>query len=182
MLPCAVGLLYPGLIVLLLGARRRVGALTAFAVVAAVAAWMRASDLEGRPATWLLVLLALIGGGLLTQSPKGWLHALGGGGLIGVVAGATWMPCVGNELASILNNAPTRPLEELLPMLVYVFGVTSILFVVALIPIVFEPIGRGLDHEAVTLIGGGLAVALVIALAGGVYNDLLSEFAQLSVR
>ena len=102
--------------------------------------------------------------------------------MFGVVAGWTWMPCVGEQLAGILNNAPNQSLAQLLPMVVYVLGVCAVLFVFALAPLVFEQLKPLLEHRATRVLGTALAAALVVALAGGVYNDLLSRFAQLSVR
>ncbi len=181
MLPCAVGLLVPGVVVLLLGGRMRVTALGGFVAAAGLVAWLRAADLVGEPASWLLGIAGVVGGLALALQRMPW-SGPAGGALLGVIAGATWVPCVGDELGMILNAAPGAPLGQLVPMLSYVLGVCAVLVVLALIPVVFPRVDAWLAHPAGLIIGGLMATMITLALVTGLYGELLSEFAQLSVR
>lgn len=175
-------MLLPGAAVLLLAGRRRLSALATFAAAAALLAWLRAAGMVGSVPAPLLVVSAIGGGALFVFARNRLWSTTLGGALLGLVAGSTWMPCVGDRLGVILNNAPSEPLAQLLPMTAYVLGVCAVLFAVGLVPRSFPRVELWMEHWAV--VAGGIAVAglIVVGLAGGFYNDVLSRFAQLSVR
>lgn len=180
-LPCSVGLVLPGLAAVLLGWWRSTLAFVVFAAVAAVTAWARAADLIAIGNDWILA--ASLGGAVVVA----WLvrRSLLGIAvpalLIGVFAGTTWRPCVGEQLASILNGAPDDPIGQLAPMIVYVGGVTLVLLGVALVPLVWPQL-RIARPAVAPIVGSAVALVVLLMSLTGTYGDLLSEFAQLTVR
>ena len=180
-LPCSVGLLLPGLGAVLLGWWRSTAAVVVFVVAAAVTAWLRAADVVAIESDWLLVAL------LIAALATAWLVRRSFAGIvvpaaaIGVFAGSTWRPCVGDQLADILNNAPAEPFAQLVPMTVYVAGVTLVLVGVALLPLVWPRLRIARPHIA-PVVGSVIVAGIAIATVAGEYEAVLSEFAQLSVR
>lgn len=180
LLPCSVGLLLPGVAALLLARRSPIVAVLSLVTVAALAAWARAAGyIDTLPAALLVV--AVVGGVALLR----WNHAgssAAGGGLLGLVAGVTWAPCVGQRLGHILTDAPSDGLAQLVPMLVYVLGVYSVLIAVALLPVASTTVQRHRENRIVAACGIVLAALLASALAVGRYTDVLATFAQISTR
>jgi hypothetical protein len=98
----------------------------------------------------------------------------------GAVAAAVWQPCVGTELAGVVNTAPADRLGSLAPMLVYVAGTALVVFAIALVPIATPTAHRILEARTVTITGAALGVALGAAMAIGVWGDVVNELLERS--
>jgi cytochrome c biogenesis protein CcdA len=179
-LPCSFGLVVPGLLALLLAKRSALAAVVTLAVVAALTAWARAAGFVDDVPIALLVVLVPVAV-LVLRRDRPASEAVGGG-LLGVVAGATWMPCVGEQLGVILTTAPREPLAQLVPLTVYVVGVLAVVIALALLPVLAAPVDRHRGHRAVVGVGVALAAVVTVALAAGRYTDVLATFAQIGTR
>lgn len=182
MLPCAVGLLLPGIAVLLLAGRHTLLATSGYTVAAGLVAWDRAVGSEITASSQLLALLTLGGVAFFLLARESWPAALGGALVVGVVAGSTWVPCVGEQLARILTDAPANPTGAIIPMLVYATGVCAVLIAVSIVPLAFPTTRRWFEARVTTAVGGLIAMVLVAALAGDLYRAILSEFAEIGAR
>lgn len=180
-LPCSLGLLLPGVAAVLLGWWRSTLAAAVYAAAAALAAWLRAADMLALNGEWFLALILAIA---IASAWVAWRSLAGivvSASLLGVFAGSTWRPCVGDRLASVLNNAPNDPLAELPPMVVYVAGVTLVLVGLALLPLVWPQLRVNRPRVA-PAVGSIVAAIILLATLFGAYGTVLSEFAQLTVR
>lgn len=108
-------------------------------------------------------------------------HVVGGGAFVGgVVAAAVWQPCVGAELAGVVNAAPTDRLGSLIPMVVYVAGTALVMFAIALLPTALPAARTILEARTATVTGAALGVALGAAMAVGLWGDVVNELLERS--
>ncbi|MBT8199672.1 MAG: hypothetical protein KJO36_04060 [Acidimicrobiia bacterium] len=101
----------------------------------------------------------------------------------GVVAGglATWLwaPCVGKELGTILNAAPESPGSQLIPIGLFVLGLSIPLLVIGLLPVVFPSLVR--VERPLASAAMGLVVFIGVAMMLGWYDDVVIQLNQWSV-
>ncbi len=144
--------------------------------------WMKAADWlpalpEGPTAAAIGLSFVAAGWGAwqLRGGLSGWASGLVAGGL----ATWLWVPCVGKQLGTILNAAPESPASQLIPMGLFVVGLSTPLLVVGLLPVVF----RSLVHIERPL--ANIAVALVlfvgVAMMFGWYDDVVIQLNRWSV-
>ncbi len=70
-------------------------------------------------------------------------QVVGAGAFVGgAIAAAVWQPCVGTELAGIVNDAPTDRLGALMPIAVYVAGTALVALAIALLPTAVPAVRR----------------------------------------
>lgn len=144
--------------------------------------WMKAADWlpalpEGPTAAAIGLSFVAAGWGAwqLRGGLSGWASGLVAGGL----ATWLWVPCVGKQLGTILNAAPESPASQLIPMGLFVVGLSTPLLVVGLLPVVF----RSLVHIERPL--ANIAVALVlfvgVSMMFGWYDDVVIQLNRWSV-
>lgn len=181
LLPCSYSVLLPALALVVLRKRERIDVLGVFAGATIASAWIRAagiSDLPaGRVVTTLLVIGGLLSALLVNHRPAG----LAAAALIGVFAGATWLPCVGEELGALLTRAPDDPATALLLLAVYLTGV--MIPVVALVALLsYVPAARRwADRRWVAAVAKASIAAVGVLVLTGHYHTLLSTLARWSV-
>ncbi len=181
LLPCSYSVLLVGLALVVLRKKERIGALGVFASFTILSAWIRAAGisnlLAGRAATTLLVVGGLALALLVNHRRAG----LAAAALIGTFAGATWLPCVGKELGTVLTLAQDEPATAALLLGVYLIGVmVPLVAVVALLA--YVPVaGRWADSKGVAVVAKSAMAAVAVLVLIDYYDTLLSTLARWSV-
>jgi len=104
----------------------------------------------------------------------------GGALLVGAFAGATWVPCVGPQLGSVLTSGLAEPAGAVLPMALYLAGVmvpSALIYLLAAKDVGFA---KFLARPRVRIGFKVVAVLLPVAVVTGAYDRLVSELARLS--
>ena len=158
-----------------------VGSVTATALVM----WARAADHwtladDG----WMVVPIALI---IAVAFGAAWrseqlppVAAVGIGVAGGGVAGWLWQPCVGEQLATILNDADSQPFSTAPLMVVYTAGALLPVILLAALPHAWPRISEHLTHRNVGLVGTGVGMLYALTVVSGRYNDLVGELFRIS--
>ena len=184
--PCSYSLLILAVVVLGLRAPRRL--LPAFGVyfaATALFAWIPFVGvnplLDGRFAGTVGLLAGLILAGWHThvRTAPGWL-GMAGVALVGAFAGATWLPCVGRELGTVLTAATRDPWPGLAGLVPYLLGTMWIALVAAIVADFAPPVRRALETAPAINTFRVLGGLLVLAVAVDLYPLLLSNLARLS--
>lgn len=106
--------------------------------------------------------------------------AVGIGVAGGGVAGWLWQPCVGEQLANILNDADTEPFTTAPLMVVYTAGALLPVILLAALPHAWPAIRDHLTHRRVGLVGTGVGMLYALTVISGQYNDLVGELFRIS--
>lgn len=181
-LACSLVLLVPAIGVALLGARTRWLA-PLWVLVVSVVAWLRF-------ATWW------------NLAPEGFVHSAAGAVVVGlavaawrfdrwpwdaaatagvaVVAAWTWVPCVGEHLGDILNNARRSPWPELAPTFGYLTGLFVPLLLLAALPVAVPQIASVLHRPSVRLAGLAIIALIGVLVTITLFDDLAGELARRS--
>ena len=181
-LACSLVLLIPALGIALLG-RRRVWLVAAWIITASLIAWLRFTG-------WFTPLpsgighvtvgIVLVGLAVLAWRRDELVTDLAATVAVAFLAGWTWVPCVGRELADILNNARAEPWSELIPTFLYMVGLFVPLIVIAALDIAWPKFAEATSARWVRTTG-----LAIVALVGGLvavtlFDDLASELARRS--
>ena len=171
---------------LALAARTRAALIVAGSVVAtALMMWARAANHwtlanDG----WMVVPIAFVIAGSFglawraDQLPR--FGSVGVGVLAGAVAGWLWQPCVGEQLAKILNEADSEPFTTAPLMVVYTAGALLPVILLAAVPHAWPAIAHHLSHRRVGLVGAGVGMVYALTVISGQYNDLVGELFRIS--
>lgn len=182
-LACSIILLVPAVGIILTG-RRHAPLLTAvWIATVVVVAWARFATWWITPATnpghLALGLLTAALGVAAWKRPHLGLD-IAATIAVAVLATWAWVPCVGRELGSILNEARFEPWGELAPTAVYFIGLFLVLIVAAALPVMVPAINKIIDRE--TVHRTGLAIVIIVGLLASVtlLDDLAGELARRS--
>ncbi len=104
----------------------------------------------------------------------------GGAVLVGAFAGATWVPCVGPQLGSVLTRGLAEPAGAVLPMALYVAGVMVPSALIYLLAAKDAGFAKLLERPRVRTGFKVVAVLIPVAVATGAYERLAGELARLS--
>ena len=179
LLPCSYSILLPAL--LLLGLRKqgeRCEVLGLFYPATVLLAWLPLAGFD-------LMLdhrlggAAVLGVGLALTASRFRVGA-GGPALVGAFAGATWLPCVGPELGSVLTRGLVEPATAVLPLALYLAGVmvpSALIYLLAAKDTGFRSF---LARPRVRLGFQAAAALLPVAVVTGGYDRLVGELARLS--
>ena len=167
-------------------ARSRAAIVVAGSVVAtALMMWARAAG-HWNVANdgWMVVPIALaIAGAFLfawRSERLPWFGALGVGVVGGAVAGWLWQPCVGEQLANVLNDADSSPFTTAPMMVVYTAGALLPVILIAALPHALPTIEEHLTHRRVGLAGTAVGMLYALTVVSGQYNDLVGELFRIS--
>lgn len=181
LLPCSYSVLLVGLALVVLRRRERMEVLGIFAGFTILSAWIRAVGLTNLPAGRLATSLLVVGGMAVALLVGNRRAGLAAAALIGTFAGATWVPCVGEELGAALTLAQDEPGAAVLLLAVYLFGVmVPLVAVVALLA--YVPVARRWADSRWVSVGARTAIAaLAVLVLTDYYDSLLSTLARWSV-
>jgi len=104
----------------------------------------------------------------------------GGAVLVGAFAGATWVPCVGPQLGSVLTSGLAEPVGAVLPMALYLAGVMVPSALIYLWAAKDAGFANFLERPRVKTGFKVVAVLIPVAVATGAYDRLVGELARLS--
>jgi len=179
-LACSYSVLLVGLALVVLRRKDRMGALGMFAGFAILSAWIRAAGisnlLAGRVATILLVIGGLALALMVNRRPAG----LAGSALLGTFAGATWFPCVGEELGTVLTRAQDEPGAALWLLGVYLIGVMIPLVAILAVAMYLPVVRRWMDGRWVAIAAKAVLAAIGVLVLTDHYDTLLSTLARWS--
>ena len=179
-LACSYSVLLVGLALVVLRRKDRMGTLGMFAGFTILSAWIRAAGisnlLAGRVATVLLVIGGLALALMVNRRPAG----LAGSALMGTFAGATWQPCVGEELGGVLTLAQDEAGVALLLLAVYLVGVMIPLVAVMTLWSYVPAIRRWMDGRWVAIAAKTVMVVIGVMVLTGHHDTLLSTLARWS--
>ncbi len=181
--PCSYSLLILALVVMgMRGGQSRLPALAVFYVAATMFAWIPFVDVNPLLDNRLTGTVGLFAGLALVAWPTKRARSTGlsGAALVGAFAGATWLPCVGRELGTILTAATKNPWPGLAGLTLYLFGVLWIALLAAVVADFVPSARRVLDRPATIMTFGLLGGGLTLAVALDLYPLVLSRLARLS--
>ena len=184
--PCSYSLLILALVVLGLRAQRpRLPAFAVYYAATTLFAWIPFVGVnplvDGRIAGTLALLAGLVLAGWHTtgrDAPA--VVGMVGVALVGAFAGATWLPCVGPELGTVLTATTTDPWPGLQGLALYLLGAMWIALVAAIVGDYAPPVRRALKRPPAINTFRVLGGILVLTVAVDLYPLLLSHLAGLS--
>ena len=179
-LACSYSVLLVGLALVVLRRRDRMGALGMFAGFTILSAWIRAAGISNLMAGRVATVLLVIGGLALALMVNRRSAGLAGSALMGAFAGATWFPCVGEELGGVLTQARDEPGVALLLLAVYLVGVMIPLVAVMALVSYVPAIRRWMDGRWVTLAAKAVMGLIGVLVLMDQYDTLLSTLARWS--
>lgn len=176
---CTIAFILPALGPLLAARGRAWVAAAVFPVVAATVGWIRFAGWWPDPATgWTLVAVAVVAIATVVQVVRidtaSWAAIATFVGA--VVAAWLWVPCVGEHFSEPLNNTKSAPVRSLFQVLTYVVGIAVPLIVLAALPVAAPALTRVRDHRASAVAGVVITTAVALAIATGLYSDLVEQF------
>lgn len=184
--PCSFSLLILSVAVLgLRGPRPRLPALGVFFAAATLAAWIpfvgASPLLDGRLAGTVGLAAGLLLAGWNTHRPeaRSW-PGMVGVALVGAFAGATWLPCVGEELGAVLTAATRDPWPGLPGLALYLLGTMWVVVVLTAIADYTPRIRRVLENTRVGIGFRIVGTIVVVAVAVDLYPTVLSHMARIS--
>lgn len=179
-LPCSYSILLPALALVVLRKRERLGVLGVFALFTVISAWTRAAGISDVPAERAVVVLLALGGSGSALWVSSRAAGLVSAALLGVFAGATWFPCVGEELGALLTDARSAPLAALPLLAVYLVGVMMPLVAASAVLSYIPSVRRGADSRWAATVAGATLAAVAVLVVTGHYDTLLSTLARWS--
>lgn len=181
--PCTLVIALPTVALVLAAHRRAVTALTASILSTAVMMWARAAGywaVESSGAS-VVAMSLLVGAGftavIRSRTPR---VVLAGSATCGAVAGWLWQPCVGEQLADILNQAGADRPASLARMIVYTAGALLPAVVLAATPHGWPPAQPHLHGGVAARAGATLGAVYALALVSGRFDDLVGELSRWS--
>jgi cytochrome c-type biogenesis protein len=144
--------------------------------------WITLSDVALRvSALFLIVAIVVLGAprlfrrGEIVRSPVA-IGALTGG--VAVLVTQWWRPCIGEELGSILTDAPDRPWAQLPPTIGFMLGLSLPLIAIGLLYAAWPPP----PPIAIRLgwIASGLTVVLGLSVIAGQHGEIVSRLFEWS--
>lgn len=184
---CTLPLLLAALVFMIAAGRHGLAAVIAYLFGAGLVAWARFAAVlplgfveDHAVVGALIVLVAVLLVGLASEGPTRQAFVVAGAALGGGVGAVVWRPCVGTEFGTVLNNAQTQTLPTLLPMMIYVAGVGLIALAIGLVPLAVPRVARIMNRQETRWAGTGLGVLLALAMATGLWGELIEELLVVS--
>lgn len=183
--PCSYSLIILGLVVLgLRGRRARLPGVGVYYAATTLFAWIPFADVnplvDGRTAGTIALLVGMVLASWNSAGSSSAAVGLAGVAVVGAFAGATWSPCVGRELGSVLTAATTDPWPGLVGLAVYLLGTMWIALAAAVVSDYVLPVRRFLEKQSVIYVFRILAGVIVAAVAIDLYPSILSHLARFS--
>ena len=179
-LACSYSVLLVGLALVVLRKRDRIPTLGVFAGFTILSAWLRAASISNLLAGRVATVLLFAGGLALVLMVNRRLAGLAGSALMGTFAGATWRPCVGEELGEVLTLAQDEAGVAVLLLAVFLTGVMIPLVAVTALIAYVPAFGRWADGRWVAMAARTVMAAMGVLVLTGHYQTLLSTLARWS--
>ena len=179
-LACSYSVLLVGLALVVLRRRDRIATLGMFAGFTILSAWVRAAGISNLLAGRVATVLLFVGGLALALVVNRRLAGLAGSALMGTFAGATWRPCVGEELGGVLTLAQDEAGVAILLLAVFLTGVMIPLVAVTALLAYVPPCRRWADGRWVEMAARTVMAAMGVLVLTGHYDTLLSTLARWS--
>lgn len=182
-LPCSWVLLIPAAAITLFGRRRPVLVVSVFVTVAIIIGWLRFSGWWfATPHGTGQVLLGL---GIMGTAALAWKFDRGATDVFasvvaGIISVWAWIPCVGPELADILNNAPREPFAQIPGTIGFFLGLLIPFIIVAAIGATFPKLQEALDDRRVVTAGAVLFGIVGLLFTTTFYDNLSSALFSIS--
>jgi cytochrome c-type biogenesis protein len=147
-----------------------------------VSGWLSVSDVALRVSAVVLIAAVVVLGAprvvgrLEIVRPPAAIGAITGG--VAVLVTQWWRPCVGEELGSILTDAPDRPWSQLLPTVGFMVGISLPLIAIGLMYAAWPP--SALTSTRLGWAGCGLTVVLGVSVIAGQHGEIVSRLFQWS--
>ncbi len=181
LLPCSYSILIPALALVILRKNERIPTLGIFAAATVVSAWIRAAGISDLLADRVWNTAVLVAGLVLSWMVSHRAAGTAGSVLIGVFAGSTWFPCVGEQLGEVLGRAPDEPLSGLALLAVYLVGVMLPIVAVVTLVAYVPAVRRRADGRWAAVAARAVLGAMGVLVLSGQYPVLLSTLARWSV-
>lgn len=181
--PCTLVIALPTVALVLAAHRRAAIALAASILSTAVMMWARAAGywtLESSGAAIIVISLLVGAGFTAVVRSRNRRFVLAGSATCGAVVGWLWQPCVGEQLADILNQAAADRPASLARMIVYTAGALLPAIVLAAAPHAWAPTQAHLHGQFAARIGAMLGAVYALALVSGGFDDLVGELSRWS--
>lgn len=179
-LACSYSVLLVGLALVALRRRDRIPTLGVFAGFTILSAWLRAASISNLLAGRVATVLLFAGGVALALMVNRRLAGLAGSALMGTFAGATWRPCVGEELGEVLTLAQDEAGVAVLLLAVFLTGVMIPLVAVTALLAYVPAFRRWADGRWVAMAARTVMAAMGVMVLTGHYQTLLSTLARWS--
>lgn len=179
-LACSYSVLLVGLALVALRRRDRIPTLGVFAGFTILSAWVRAAGISNLLAGRVATVLLFVGGLALALVVNRRLAGLAGSALMGTFAGATWRPCVGEELGGVLTLAQDEAGVAVLLLAVFLTGVMIPLVAVTALLAYASAFRRWADGRWVAMAARTVMAAMGVLVLTGHYDTLLSTLARWS--
>ena len=179
-LACSYSVLLVGLALVALRKRDRIPTLGVFAGFTILSAWLRAASISNLLAGRVATVLLFVGGLALALMVNRRLAGLAGSALMGTFAGATWRPCVGEELGEVLTLAQDEAGVAVLLLAVFLTGVMIPLVAVTALLAYVPAFRRWADGRWVAMAARTVMAAMGVLVLTGHYDTLLSTLARWS--
>ena len=179
-LACSYSVLLVGLALVALRRRDRIPTLGVFAGFTILSAWLRAASISNLLAGRVATVLLFAGGVALALMVNRRLAGLAGSALMGTFAGATWRPCVGEELGEVLTLAQDEAGVAVLLLAVFLTGVMIPLVAVTALIAYVPAFRRWADGRWVAIAARTVMAAMGVMVLTGHYQTLLSTLARWS--
>lgn len=183
LLPCSLTVVVPGLAAVLSARRDPLPVYAGTLFGSVVIAWMRISEqIASRlmaPWIWILGTAVIISFGALRIAETRRAQRVTAAVVIGGAASWIWTPCVGSELGELLGTAPADPLGTLIPFSAFMFGLSTVALVVALVRQI-APLPTQFENW-VSRVGTIIGWIIGVAIATGWYLEVVARLVTWSL-
>lgn len=182
-LPCSWVLVIPALAITLFGRRRSALVMSVFVSVAVLITWVRFAG------WWFEVpngiVQVVLGIAIMGTAAIAWKFDRGitdvlASALGAVVAVWAWIPCVGPELAEILNNARREPLSQLGGTIAFTVGLLMPFILITAVGVLFPELSKRLEDPKVVAAGALLFGLVGLLFTTALYDNLSSALFRIS--
>lgn len=182
-LPCSWVLLIPAAAITIFGRRRTPLVIAVFVAVATLIAWVRFAGWwfeTPRGIIQIALGLALIAAAATAWKLDRGIVDAATSALTALIAVWAWIPCVGPQLADILNGARRDPAAHIGGTIAFFLGLLLPFILIAAIGVIFPKTQEKLSHRAVITTGALLLGIVGLLFVTTLYDDLSSALFRIS--
>lgn len=182
-LPCSWVLLIPAAAITVFARRRTALVVSVFVVVATSIAWIRFAGWwfeTPRGAVQIVIgVVVMVTAALAWRFDRALTDVLAAA-VAGVVAVWAWIPCVGPELAEILNNAQRKPFSQLGGTIGFFIGLLLPFILIAASGVLFPRVSERLEDRRIVTAGALLLGLVGLLFATTLYDNVANALFRVS--